>query len=651
MTLRTVSIRRGRHVGAALVSAVLLVSVACTRAGSAPPSDRGRNAADVAYESTLDRVRAELATFTDWLNRFHQNGYVGEVGWPAENPRRARGWNEVGEAWYRDADAAGLWVSYWSAGEWWPSAYPLAVYTSPDGGLSPVSQARPQSEVIEAHPSTTAYSRGVTVSGGEFAAPGGSLDRSDFSNTNPGRYDKDWHYDRQESLAYLAQRRVGHIRLPLRWERIQPSLGGPLDRAEVARLNVTLDRAAAAGLKVILDVHNYGGYRLADPASGQVAFQPVGSPKVTADHFIDLWRRMSAEFRGNSAVLAYGLMNEPQDLPGSTPAAQARLWEQVSQRALDAIRERGDDTLVMVPGYAESAAGLWSTTHPRPWIKDRSDSFRYEAHQYFDDDHSGEYREPVLPLKPGSSPTIVSLTFDDVSADQYITRQILADHGMKATFFVNSNLTGRDAYYMTWDQVRDLADDGHEIAGHTLDDLNLTLVDPAEARRQVCEDRENLHRRGFPVTDFAYPYAGVDPALEAIVKDCGYTAGRSVGDVACPDCPVAESIPPPDSYRLRTPDGITTVITLGEMKRWVSEAERRGGGWIQFVFHRICDRCAENAITESDFVELLDWLQKRGTVVKTIAEALRSPEPVGPPPDPGTPPDRANPRAPVGVQP
>ena len=650
MTPLPVKVRRRSQTGATLVSAVLLVFVACTSAGSAPPSGTARNNADVVYTPTVDRVRTELASFTGWLHRFNQKGYVGEVGWPAENPRRAREWNEIGEAWYRDADAAELWVSYWSAGEWWPSTYPLAVYTSPDAGLSPVSRAGPQSEVIEAHPSTTAYSRGVTVSGGEFTAPGRTPDRSDFSNTNPGRYDEQWHYERPESLAFLAQRRVGHIRLPLRWERIQPSLGGPLDRAEVARLNVTLDRAAAAGLKAILDVHNYGGYRLADPATGQGVFQPIGSPSVTADHFIDLWRRMSAEFRGNPGVLAYGLMNEPQDLPGSAAPAQARLWEQISQGALDAIRDRGDDTLVMVPGYAESAAGLWPTTHPRPWIKDRADHFRYEAHQYFDEDHSGDYREPILPLK-AVSPTIVSLTFDDVSADQYITREILAARGMKATFFVNSNLTGRDAYYMTWDQVRDLADDGNEIGGHTLDDVNLTLVDHSEARRQVCEDRQNLLRRNFAVTHFAYPYAGADPALEAIVKECGYAAARGVGDVACPRCPTAESIPPADPYHLRTPDGITTAITLAEMKRWVRDTELRGGGWIQFVFHRICDRCADNAITESDFVELLDWLQKRGTVVKTIAEALRHPEPVGPPPDPGIPPDRANPRAPLAVRP
>jgi peptidoglycan/xylan/chitin deacetylase (PgdA/CDA1 family) len=197
---------------------------------------------------------------------------------------------------------------------------------------------------------------------------------------------------------------------------------------------------------------------------------------------------------------------------------------------------------------------------------------------------------------------------------------------MKATFYVVSNLTGRDSYYMTWDQIRDLAADGHEIGGHTLDHVNLpALLDPAERHRQVCDDRRNLLARGYTVTDFAYPYAAVDPGVEAIARDCGYTSARGVGSVACDSCPPAESIPPADPFLLRTPDGITTATRLKEIKHWVTDAEAKGGGWIQFVFHHICDQCAENSISRADFVALLDWLQRRagaGTVVKTVAQAL-----------------------------
>ena len=228
--------------------------------------------------------------------------------------------------------------------------------------------------------------------------------------------------------------------------------------------------------------------------------------------------------------------------------------------------------------------------------------------------------------------TIVSLTFDDAGADQYAARPILAAHGMAGTFYVISGLAGRDAYYMTWDQIRDLADDGNEIGGHTLDHVKLTTVPAAEQRRQVCDDRRNLIARGYHPTSFAYPESDVNRNAEAVVKDCGYRSGRAVGDVDCDECTTAESVPPPDPYRTRTPEPVSSSTSLAEMQGWITNAEKHGGGWIQLVFHHICDGCSESAITARDLDLLLTWLaarEWRGTVVKTVADALHS-DPVGP---------------------
>jgi len=342
-------------------------------------------------DSRTERARADLRVFTGWLTRFGVRGYIGEVGWPGDNPVRAARWNPVGEAWYRDADAAGLWVTYWSAGEWWPPHHPLVVYGSPDGGPSPVSEARPQAAVVEAHRSTGDSSRGVSDSGAEFGAPSWKPPASDFSNVNPGRYGEDWHYDRAETFTYLASRGVGHIRLPFRWERLQPTLGGPLEATELGRIKGAVARAHAAGLRVILDVHNFASYRLFDASAGKGVARAIGSPEVTADHFCDLWRRLSAEFRADPGILAYGLMNEPTGMPGASVLDRARLWERVSQQAVDAIRAAGDTTLVMVGGYGFSDAYAWDRRHPAPWIRDPAGNVRYEAHAYFDSDRTGAY--------------------------------------------------------------------------------------------------------------------------------------------------------------------------------------------------------------------------------------------------------------------
>jgi aryl-phospho-beta-D-glucosidase BglC (GH1 family) len=180
------------------------------------------------------------------------------------------------------------------------------------------------------------------------------------------------------------------VRLPFRWERLQPQLGQPLDPSELLRLQTAVAQAGAAGLKVVLDVHNYGAYYLSDGRQG--VRRALGSDQVTKAHFADLWSRVSAAFAGNPAVMGYGLMNEPIGIGSSVGLTPARRWEIFSQAAVDAIRARGDATTILVSGYFWSGAATWKANHPKAWIVDPLGRFRYEAHHYFDRDHSGHYR-------------------------------------------------------------------------------------------------------------------------------------------------------------------------------------------------------------------------------------------------------------------
>jgi len=68
------------------------------------------------------------------------------------------------------------------------------------------------------------------------------------------------------------------------------------------------------------------------------------------------------------------------------------------------------------------------------------------------------------PVPPG--PTVVTIGFDDGYADQYLARDILAAHGMQATFFVNTGVVG-DSVHMTWEQLSGLYANGNEITGHS----------------------------------------------------------------------------------------------------------------------------------------------------------------------------------------
>jgi hypothetical protein len=65
----------------------------------------------------------------------------------------------------------------------------------------------------------------------------------------------------------------------------------------------------------------------------------------------------------------------------------------------------------------------------------------------------------------------------------------------------------------------------------------------------------------------------------------------------------------------------------------VQNAEANGGGWVQFVFHRVCESCGAYAITPAKFTALLDFLQAEvngGRVsVQTTAQVIGGP--VNPP--------------------
>ena len=95
--------------------------------------------------------------------------------------------------------------------------------------------------------------------------------------------------------------------------------------------------------------------------------------------------------------------------------------------------------------------------------------------------------------------TIVSITFDDGSADQYQGLAALNAHGMHATYFLNSPKISGDSDFMTWSQIAGLAAAGNEIGGHTAYHADLPFIDPTEAQRQICYDRHNLLDRGYQV--------------------------------------------------------------------------------------------------------------------------------------------------------
>lgn len=235
----------------------------------------------------------------------------------------------------------------------------------------------------------------------------------------------------------------------------------------------------------------------------------------------------------------------------------------------------------------------------------------------------------------GAATTIVSLTFDDTRADQFSVRPILAAHGMKATFYLNSQRLGMDENWLSVAQVRALVADGHEVGGHTLNHANLAHWPDDVVRKEVCNDRAALLDLGFAPSSFAFPFGSPQrsspeaASVEAVVRECGYNSARGTGDLlagaSCPTCPIAEAVPPANPYHVRGRQSVNSLTTLGALIDHVVQAENQGGGWVPVVFHHVCDGCNYYSIAPEVFSDFLSWLEPRaalGTVVRSVGEVV-----------------------------
>jgi putative cell wall-binding protein/peptidoglycan/xylan/chitin deacetylase (PgdA/CDA1 family) len=243
----------------------------------------------------------------------------------------------------------------------------------------------------------------------------------------------------------------------------------------------------------------------------------------------------------------------------------------------------------------------------------------------------------ALPAQ-AATPTVVSVTFDDGNADQLAAAQTMAAKGLKGTFYIISGVVGQENY-LTQAEVGTIAGLGHEIGGHTVGHVDLATKDAAEATRQVCNDRATLTGWGYKVTSFAYPFASQNAQAQQVVKDCGYNSARGLGDLKtapgtpCADCAVAETIPPANPYLTAAADQVTSTWTLDDMKKWVTDAEAAGGGWVQLTFHHVCETgntCGfspdDPTTTTALFNDFTTWLaawQDGSTKqVKTVDEVI-----------------------------
>jgi endoglucanase len=230
---------------------------------------------------------------------------------------------------------------------------------------------------------------------------GVNLAGAEFGSTYPGTYGSTYTYPTASELTYYAGKGLTLIRMPIRWERIQPTLNAALDTGSsacsstgnVGCINAVLAAAdAVPGIRVIIDVHNYGRFCGAGTFGDTTSCGTIiGTSPVTNAAFQDLWTRLAAAFgpsgSNHPSLLGYDIMNEPHDMGASS------VWPAAAQAAANGIRSADTVHTIFIEGDCWAGAVTWTSCNNSLNITDNTNNLRYEAHEYFDSNNSGNYAQ------------------------------------------------------------------------------------------------------------------------------------------------------------------------------------------------------------------------------------------------------------------
>lgn len=98
------------------------------------------------------------------------------------------------------------------------------------------------------------------------------------------------------------------FRLPVGWQfLVNNNLGGNLDSNNAGQYDRLMQGCLSSGASLcIIDIHNYARW------NGQI----VGQGGPTDDQLASVWKQLATKYGSNSKV-AFGVMNEPHDIPVS----------------------------------------------------------------------------------------------------------------------------------------------------------------------------------------------------------------------------------------------------------------------------------------------------------------------------------------------
>lgn len=196
----------------------------------------------------------------------------------------------------------------------------------------------------------------------------------------PGTPNFDYPTARESDFAFFATKGIRNIRLPIKWERLQPTINGDFDTTYLGFIDQAVTYAKNHGMTIMLDVHNYGG------RSVDGVYRKFGTPELPDSAFADLWLKIATYYLNEPGMEFYDLMNEPNTMP------TLYVWTTAAQAAITAIRAAGFNGYIHVEAGGFSGAHDWISSGSAAAFRtltDPQNKLIAHCHQYLDSDNSG----------------------------------------------------------------------------------------------------------------------------------------------------------------------------------------------------------------------------------------------------------------------
>jgi peptidoglycan/xylan/chitin deacetylase (PgdA/CDA1 family) len=212
---------------------------------------------------------------------------------------------------------------------------------------------------------------------------------------------------------------------------------------------------------------------------------------------------------------------------------------------------------------------------------------------------------------------VFSLSFDDIPASAWTEAgPILAQHGVKATYYICGRLAGgmnMDRPQFEVGHLQALHAAGHEVGCHTFGHTSVLRMDAEALRLSLDANAAWVAERldGYRMTTFAYPFGDATLSAKRVVRD-RFDLGRGVRDgvnTGREDRGLIKSI----GLESRRLPGYDLEALMAE-----TAASK---GWLTAYAHDVSDRPTDYGCKPDDLDRILGMARAAGLEIQPIGEA------------------------------